>query len=336
MLPGLPMQMIVRIAVAALAWGPASWSGAAESSPAAFRYEERAVALEPRHLESFDTRFPIDGIARFTVSVGSSLSYRLDVARYWDADGAPRRAVVHLPRSRLDAAPTTGIDPYLFRRDAWNDLSRAVARHTGDGALFVGWWDNMQRLHLHTGRRGRPRHPDPGAYPQPERRAFWETVAGGFLRDESLACLSRRLLEDADEALARIARCVWRDESGPFFLLVSTDDLSHLQELSYLAGRTVPLETRLFSTEGDIHGLVASVRSWAGHGEGTGSHLVQSAPGYAVRAWKVTDEAFESSLLARLLPFSSSLERDLPARARLVYQSATDAYLSIYEITRPD
>ncbi len=329
-------MQLIRIAVAALAWGPVSWSGAGEPPPTMFRYEERAVALEPRHLESFDTRFPVDGIARFTVSVGGSLSYRLDVARYRDSDGAPRRAIVHLPRSRPESAPAAGIDPYLLRRDAWNDLSRAVARHTGDGAMFVGWWDNMQRLHLRTGRRGRPRHPDPGAYPRPEQREFWETVAGGFLRDESLACLSRRLLEDADEALARIAECAWRGESGPFFLLVSTDDLSHIQELSYLAGRAIPLETRLFSTEGDIHGLVASVRSWAGDGDGTGSHLVQPAPGYAVRAWRVTDEAFENSLLARLLPFSSSLERDPPERARLVYQSATDAYLSIYEITRPD
>ena len=325
----------IRLAAAALAAASVSWSVAGEPSSTAFRYEERAVALDAHHLESFDTRFAIDGISRFTVSVGGSLSYRLDVARYRDSTGASRRAIVHLPRNRAEADSAAGIDPYLFRRDAWNDLSRAVLRHTGDGAMFIGWWDNMQRLHLGTGRRGRPRRPDPGAYPRPEQRAFWETVAGGFLQDESLACLSRLLLEDADEALAGIAECAWSDESGPVFLLVSTDDLSHIQELSYMAGRAVPLETRLFPSEGDIHGLVASVRAWAGHGDGTGNHLVQPAPGYAVRAWRVTDRAFEDSLLARLLPFSSSLERELPKSARLVYQSATGAYLSIYEITRP-
>ena len=334
MLPGLPM-LSIRVAVAALVWGSVSWSGAGESLPTAFRYEERAIALESRNLDSFESRFPIEGISRFTVSVGSSLSYRLDVAQYRDSSDAPRRAIVHLPGSRAETAPAAGIDPYLFRRDAWDELSRTVVRHTGNRAMFVGWWDNMQRLHLRTGRRGRPRHPDPGAYPRPEQRAFWETVAGGFLQDESLACLSRRLLEDADEALASVAECAWPDETGPIFLLVSTDDLSHIQELSYLADRAIPLETRVFSSQGDIHGLIASVKAWAGYGNGTGSHLVQPARGYAVRAWRVTDSAFENSLLARLLPFSSSLERDLPKHARLVYQSATGAYLSIYEITGP-
>ena len=117
------------------------------------------------------------------------------------------------------------------------------------------------------------------------------------------------------------------------FLLVSTDDLAHVQEMSYLAGRGIPLETRLFSSQGDIHGVVASVNAWAGQGGGTGSYLVQPARGFSVRAWRVTDEAFEDSALVRLLPFSSSLEHDTPKHVRLVYQSATGAYLSIYEIT---
>ena len=54
-----------------------------------------------------------------------------------------------------------------------------------------------------------------------------------------------------------------------------------------------------------------------------------------VRAWRVTEPAFEEPVLVRLLPFSSSLERNPPERARLVYQSAAGAYLSIYEITGP-
>ena len=45
------------------------------------------------------------------------------------------------------------------------------------------------------------------------------------------------------------------------------------------------------------------------------------------------EQTFEDSLLVRLLPFSSSLERGPPERAKLVYQSAAGAYLSIYEIT---
>ena len=201
--------------------------------------------------------------------------------------------------------------------------------------MFVGWWDNMQRLHLHTGRRGRPRFPDAGGYPRSEQRELWRNVAGNFVSDDSLACLSRQFLNEVHEALAGLAECAWGDENGPVHLLVSTDDLAHIQEMSYLAGRSIPLETRLFSSEGDIHGVVASVNAWAGHADGTGSYLVQPARGFSVRAWRVTERSFEDSLLVRLLPFSTSLERDSPEHARLVYQSAAGAYLSIYEITSP-
>lgn len=321
------------IVSAALTWGSC---GAAEEPPSTpFRFEERRIALDTLHHESLATSFRIDGVSRYAVSVGGLLSYHLDVARYRDTDGAPRRAIIHLPDDRTKAGPASGLDPYLFRRDAWNDLSRSVARHTDERAVFVGWWDNMQRLHLHTGRRGRPRLPDADAYPHPDQSELWRTVAGDFLQDDSLACLSRHLLMEVDQALAGIAGCAWSSESGPAYLLLSTDDLAHVQEMSYLAGRGIPLETRLFSSEGDIHGVVASVNAWAGHGGGTGSYLVQPARGFAVRAWRVTDEAFEDSLLVRLLPFSSSLERDAPERTRLVYQSAAGAYLSIYEITGP-
>jgi len=321
------------IAFGALTWGWVPCTVAGEAPSTTLRFEERSIALDSRHHESFDTRFPIDAISRYTVSLGTLLSYHLDVARYRDADGVTRRAIVHLPDDGSEAGPVSGPDPYQFRREAWNDLGRIVARHTDNRAMFVGWWDNMQRLHLHTGRRGRPRFPDADGYPRGGQRELWRSVAGDFLRDDSLACLSRRLLSDVDAALARITECAWGDDGGPAFVLVSTDDLSHVQEMSYLAGRAIPLETRLFSSEGDIHGIVASVNAWAGHGDGTGSYLVQPAPGFAVRAWKVTEEAFENSLLVRLLPFSSSLGRDPPEGAKLVYQSATGAYLSIYEIS---
>ena len=327
-------SIVAGIACGAVMWGWASCAVAQESSPTAFRFEEQTVPLESRHHELFDTSFRIDGISRFTVSVGSLLSYSLNVARYRDAVGAAHRAIVHLSDTRTANAPASGLDPYEFRREAWNDLSRSVARHSDERALFTGWWDNMQRLHLHTGRRGRPRYPEAGGYPRPEQGELWRNVAGDFVSDDSLSCLSRQFLKEVDEALAGIAECAWGGENGSVFLLVSTDDLSHIQEMSYLAGRGIPLETRLFSSEGDIHGVVTSVNAWAGHEDGTGSYLVQPARGFAVRAWRVTERAFEDSLLVRLLPFSTSLERDPPEHAKLVYQSVAGAYLSIYEITR--
>ena len=326
---------LATLALGATVCGWAPDAGAQTASPASFRFEEHSVPVNPRTIELLQARFHIEGMSRFVVSVGDSLTYAVNVAQYRDAENTPRRAIVYLPEDRAETTLLSGPDPYRVRLDAWSDLSRVVMKHTDEQAVFVGWWDNMQRLHLHTGRRGLPRLPDARGYPLPEQRGLWESVAGGFVQNDSLSCLSERLLDDADKALAGIGDCAWGDESGPVHLLVSTDDLSRIQEISYLAGRAIPLETRVFSSEGDIHGVVTSVNSWAGEGDGTGSYLVHAAPGFAVRAWRVTDDAFEDSLLVRLLPFSSSLERGAPQHARLVYQSAAGAYLSIYELIAP-
>ena len=326
---------LIALTLGAMAWSWVSCAGAQTTSPAPFRFEEQIVPVEPPIGELLQTRFPIEAMSRFQVSVGNALTYSMDVAQYRDVDDTPRRAIVYLPSDRTDSAPVSGPDPHRVRLDAWNDLRRLVMKHTDERALFVGWWDNMQRLHLHTGRRGLPRLPDADGYPLPEQRRLWERIAGGLVQDDSLECLSERLLESAGEALAGIGDCAWGDEGGSVYLLISTDDLSRVQEIAYLANRAIPLETRVFSSQGDIHGVVASVNTWAGEGAGTGSYLVHPAPGFAVRAWRVTDETFEDSLLVRLLPFSSSLERGHPRNARLVYQSAAGAYLSIFELTAP-
>ena len=136
------------IAFGALTWSWMSCNAAGEEPSATLRFDEGSIALDDRHHESFDTRFTIDAISRYTVSLGTLLSYHLDVARYRDAEGVTRRAIVHLPDDGSEAGPVSGPDPYQFRREAWNELGRVVARHTDDRALFVGWWDNMQRLHL--------------------------------------------------------------------------------------------------------------------------------------------------------------------------------------------
>ena len=329
------MKVLAMIVAAGVLAGGWMFSPAEESAGhPVFRFREESFPMAPRLQSSFNTNFQMGRFFRYTVSVGELLSYHLDVAEYQDEDGATRRAIIHIPNDGAESESTISTDPYTLRRNAWNDLSRSVVEHTSEQAMFTGWWDNMQRLHLHTGRRGRPRYPDADVYTLPEQTAFWEKVAGGLLHNDALSCLSRQFLTVADEALAGISGCAWHEEDGPVFLLVSTDDLAHIQEISHLAGRSIPLETRLFSSAGDIHGVVTSVNAWAGQGGGTGSYLVHPAPGFAVRAWKVMDKDFEDSLLIRLLPFSSSLNRDLPAGLKLVYQSASGAYLKIYEISR--
>ena len=168
-----------------------------------FRFREESFPMAPRLQSSFNTNFQMGRFFRYTVSVGELLSYHLDVAEYQDEDGATRRAIIHIPNDGAESESTISTDPYTLRRNAWNDLSRSVVEHTSEQAMFTGWWDNMQRLHLHTGRRGRPRYPDADVYTLPEQTAFWEKVAGGLLHSDALSCLSRQFLTVATRRLPR-------------------------------------------------------------------------------------------------------------------------------------
>ncbi len=164
------------------------------------------------------------------------------------------------------------------------------------------------------------------------KREFWRSIAGGFSSSDRLKRLGRLLLDDAETALQALQDEVTAKEG--VYLLICLDDLARVEEMSRLTGLEVPLEVKTFPFDGDVHGVVISVRHWAAQGEGTGSYLVRplSKTGSHVQAWRITDQAFEASLLARVLPFTSSLDRPLK-NARLVYQSDWVSYLSIYELS---
>jgi hydroxylamine oxidation protein HaoB len=50
-----------------------------------------------------------------------------------------------------------------------------------------------------------------------------------------------------------------------------------------------------------------------------------------VRAWRIIDPAFEDSLIASLLPFTTAAEKEL-ADVKLVFRSDWGGYLSLYQI----
>jgi hydroxylamine oxidation protein HaoB len=111
------------------------------------------------------------------------------------------------------------------------------------------------------------------------------------------------------------------------------DDLARLSEIEALSGVSLPFEARFFPGEANIHTQIAAVKRWAGE-KGSGSYLIHPLPGGGIRAWRITAEEGEKTLLARLLPFVSSVGRT-PAQLQLVYQSEQGAYLSIFKwVTR--
>ena len=90
----------------------------------------------------------------------------------------------------------------------------------------------------------------------------------------------------------------------------------------------MPFEARLFAAEANLHAQIAAIKRWAE--ETGGIYLAQPAANGAVRAWRITTEEASRTLLARLLPFNSSLAHPL-AGVQPVYQSAWGGYISIYQ-----
>ena len=283
------------------------------------------------HLFFIKSSYSVDRLDSYRVSAAEGVEYDLSVARYRDEDGSNRQAIVYLPAETDEDGKVSvaGDRTAHFRYEKWMAAAEAINKYTDAPALFVSFWDNGQRINLFTKRRAWITLPDRDAYSTREERQLWESVAGGFDTEGRSAMYSRWLLMDMDAALLELTRVLPDDRD--IYLLAGTDDLAHIQEVAILSGRSLPLETRLFSKDADLHSGIARVKEWAREDGGTGSYLVQSVSYQFIRVWRITDPAFEDTLLARLLPFTSSFNKPFK-RVRLIYQSDVGAYISLYQL----
>jgi len=298
--------------------------------PSDFGFEEYP-ALTPGDdgFPSIESHYPIQALERFGIVRPGGRPLLLQIAVYPDEQGALRRAIVFLLENTSAGVPEHGADSALnrLRWQAWLDAAEAIDRHVADDALFVTWWDNAQRIHLLTGRRSWIQSPAAELF-DTDHRDFWRRASGGFIENNvPLQRMAEWLSMDADEALASISKTFRNGQE--VYLLAGVDDLARLSEIGTLSGRPLPFQTRLFQTGDNIHKLIASVKRWARE-KGGGSYLAQRLPGVGVRAWRITDPAGEKMLIARLLPFSTSLSNSLPEGLDLVYRFDWGGYLSIY------
>ncbi len=288
-------------------------------------------AREHANLAALESQYPIDHIVSYRISAAAGADYELDVARYSDAENQHKQAIIYLPAktNKKGKVLAGGDKASHFRYEKWLAAAQAIKKHTDNNALFVTFWDNAQRVHLFTGRAAWTLLPDQNAYRSSEEQTMWGAIAGGFDSSGRLAKYSRHLLQDADAAISAMTEEL--PTARGLYLLVSTDDLSHVQELATLSGQGLPLETKLFPAQSDLHNSISKVKDWAKEDDGTGSYLLQPVSEQSIRVWRITDKEFEDTLLARLLPFTSSLNRPVD-NIKLVYQSDWGAYLSIYEV----
>lgn len=308
-------------------------SGSAEPNsgdPIDYRVEPAKVS---HLLPELDLQYPARGVDTYHVALDRNEEFTMHVVTFVDADENEKRATLFFPQgengvSETAAAVTT--DQVMHTRYLhWSSAAAAIRKHTPRDARFFAYWDNAQRIELLSGRDTWVSLPDPAAYANQADRKFWQEIAGGADRSGKLNQLVDILMMDYADGVQRLRQLSPANDAS--YLLVSTDDLSHIQEFARLAGRGFPLETRLFPTDSDLHSGISRIKDWASEGDGTGSYLVHSVSQRLIRAWRITDPAFENTLLVRLLPFISSIDQpDGPLK--LVFQSDWGGYLRIYRI----
>lgn len=272
-------------------------------------------------------RYPAEKLSRYEIARHGEGSLILNVVDYRGDQGGLERAIV-FPQERgpgAEGRPAQG--DVQLRHDLWKAAADTILAHSGEDALFVSWWDNAQRIRFLTGRKVWLRSPVAGAFSDGAQRRFWKEVSGGFAQDEgTIRQWAHWLTMDAEAALTEMSAVLPKDK--PVYFLICLDDLARLAEIESLSGVRLPFEVRLFPA-GDVHAQIAGVKRWANE-KGDGAYLVQQLSGGAVRAWRITTAEGAKTLLARLLPFTTSLAKPLENQA-LVYQSGWGGYLSIYQ-----
>lgn len=268
--------------------------------------------------------YPTEKIEHFEISDSDREHFTLHVAHYNDSLGSNRSAIFFPPDS---ANPNP---QFLKGRrkpfDLWLQAVDAIKQSTDSNALFVTWWDNAQRIDWLTGRNSWQMSPTVEAFSRPDQRELWKRVSGGFTPNGSdLKELARWLTMNMEQALSEIQARIPKPE---IFFLVCMDDLARLPEIATLTGKALPFETRLFKAKGNIHTLIRQVKRWANE-KGNGHYMVQQLPIGSIRAWRITTAEGEKMLLARLLPFTSSLANPIN-NFDSVYRSGQGGYLSVY------
>jgi hydroxylamine oxidation protein HaoB len=273
-----------------------------------------------------ESHFPIQKVNRVSVTYMDKRQMVVDVAHYQDSVGNSRQALIFLPSGLTQKLPIFS-DLNQLRWQAWLDASHSISDVSTDSTVIT-WWDNAQRIHLLNGNNTWVNAPVSEAF-EHQQQDFWKHVSGGFQkRSEPSQQLANWLLMDAEMALEDIKKIIQIPHA--LYFLVCIDDLARLSEMRALSGKTLPFETRVFRSDNNIHSLISSVKRWARE-KGNGSYLVQHLTGLSVRVWRITTAEGEKTLLARLLPFTSSLEKPLQ-NLELIHRSEWSGFVSIYQL----
>lgn len=240
-------------------------------------------------------------------------------------------AVVHLAR-RGDAAPVMidwenrSDEPVGSLDVRFSELAvvtKAIQKYTAKNALVLAWWDTSRQIRLLTGRQTAfdAHLGEPFIFP-----SFWRAHSGSIDRYERKfwgtppSAEEQRKFERFADALSgdvATGAASLRDLVGGREAYIAVQ-VSDIYKLGLMRPDRLGVASRVFSLQGDIHGDINSVQRWMRDKKYT-TYGLQKLSENRVRAYFLTDAKSDNTLLAQMLPLTTSRPTELRA-VQLVYQ----------------
>jgi len=248
------------------------------------------------------------------------------------AKGADGRLAPFAWRSRVtEPALLADINP-----DDESKVLLALKEHAPKEAIVLAWWDFSRRIRALTGGAAPLDDPQASGALVPDawsaaraeiearQRALWGAGVATTEGERFRKFIDALVSEDEETGARRMAGIAgW----APVFLALR---LSDVWRAAAARPEAISLNDRDFAGAGDLHGATKAVRDWIAQEKIEGGYAVEPFGG-AYRIHYFADKKGERTLLARLLPFSTSNPMALK-RFRLVYQYR-DYWL--YELIAP-
>ncbi|MBI4988754.1 MAG: hydroxylamine oxidation protein HaoB [Rhodocyclales bacterium] len=240
-------------------------------------------------------------------------------------------AVAHVAR-RGDAAPVMlgwenrSDEPALFvdtRTSELAALAKAIGKHTPKEAVVLAWWDTSRQMRLLSGREtvfdthlGEPfiapaawqtRSGPIGNY----EREFWGAAANAE-EQRKLQRFADALSGGVETGVAALRELVG---GGEAYVAVHVSDLF---KLGLMRPDRLGVAYKDFPVKGDLHGPIGFVKQWM-HGNKYAAYALHELADDQVRVFFLTDAKSSDTLLAKMLPLTTSRPAELQA-LQLVYQ----------------
>ncbi|MBS0556169.1 MAG: hydroxylamine oxidation protein HaoB [Proteobacteria bacterium] len=240
-------------------------------------------------------------------------------------------AVMHVAR-RGDAAPVMidwdnrSEEPLASLDVSFPDLAdvaQAIDKYTPKDALVLAWWDTSRQIQLLCGRKA-----EFDAYlGQPViLPAFWRAQTAAIEKYErefwgahpsatqqrDFARFADALSEDVATGTAGLRELAGGREA---YLVVQVSDI---YKLGLMRPDRLGIASRSFRLQSDIHGNINAVDQWMREKKYS-AYGLQKLADNQVRAYFLTDVRSGNTLLAQMLPFTTSKPTELRA-VQLVYQ----------------